>query len=44
MSRIILGMGLASERRHYIVMSSLTGRAHTQYDPLIDLVVKHTEI
>ena len=30
---IILGMGSTNERRHYIVMSSLIGWAHTQNDP-----------
>ena len=30
---IILGMGLANERRHYIVMPPLIGWAHTQNDP-----------
>ena len=29
---IILGMGLANERRRYIVTSSLFDQAHTQYD------------
>ena len=32
---IILGMGLASERWRYNVMSSLIGWAHTQNDPCI---------
>ena len=37
LSVIILGMGSANERWHYIVMSSLIGWAHTQNDPwLID--------
>ena len=30
---IILGMGLANERRHYIVMPSFIGWAHTPNDP-----------
>ena len=30
---IILGMGSANERRHYCVMPSLIGRAHSQNDP-----------
>ena len=32
-SGIILGMGLAKERRRYYVTPSLIGRAHTQNDP-----------
>ena len=35
---IILGMGLANERRCYIVMLSLIGWAHTQHDPCINLL------
>ena len=30
---IILGMGSANERRHYMVTPPLIGRAHTQNDP-----------
>ena len=30
---IILGMGSANGRRHYYVMPSFIGRAHTQSDP-----------
>ena len=33
-SHPILGMGLANERRRYIVTSSLIGWAHAQCDPL----------
>ena len=35
----ILAMGSANERRHYTVMPSLTGWAHTQNDPCIYLQV-----
>ena len=33
MTRIVLGMGLANERRRYNVTSSHIGWAHTQNDP-----------
>ena len=34
-SGVILGMGLANERRRYNVTSSLIGWPHTQNDPCI---------
>ena len=35
---IIVGMGLASERRCYYVMASLIGNAHTQNDPCLTMM------
>ena len=41
---IILGVGLANERRRYIVTSSLIGWAHTQNGPCWIVLMKHTNI
>ena len=37
---IILGMGLANERRHYYVMPSLNGWANAQDDPQAEVTGK----